>query len=448
MQADLEKLAQQALDAAKKAGADAADAMAVAGTSISIDVLNGALEHAERSEGVDIGLRVMVGDRQANVSASDTSPETLRAMAERAVAMAKEAPEDDMIVQASPDMFAQDWDIAAFEIADSSAEPAPDALEQDARLAEAAAKAVEGVEQVQTTSAGYGRTDVHIATSQGFSGGYGRTTRALSLAAISGSGATMEREFNGESRIFQADMPSPEEIGRIAGERAAARQGATQPPTGSFPVLYDERIAASLIGHLLGAVNGAAIVRGSSFMRDKLGEQVLPAHLSLIEDAHRPRATGSRPFDAEGLPTAERAIVENGVLTGWVTDLSTAKKLGTQSTANAARGTGAPPSPSVTNVVLTPGEKSRADLLADMGTGLLITGLIGSTINPNTGDYSRGASGFWVENGEITYPVHECTVAGNLIDMLKGLIPANDALAHKSRRIPSLLIEGLTLAGG
>ncbi|WP_288926350.1 TldD/PmbA family protein [uncultured Maritimibacter sp.] len=447
MKAKLDSLTQQLLDAARKAGADNADALAVAGTSLSIDVLKGALEHAERSEGVDIGLRVMVGHRQANVSASDTSADTIEEMAHRAVAMAREAPEDPTIGLADPSQYARDWDLAALELADPSDEPAPDALEEDARTAEQAALGVEGVSQVQATSAGYGRTDIFLATSNGFAGGYGRTTRAVSLAAISGTGAEMEREFNGESRIFQTDLPSAEEIGRIAGERAAARKGAKQPPTGTYPVLFDERVSASIIGHLLGAINGTSIVRGSSFLRDRMSQQVLPAHLSIIEDPLRVRATGSRPFDGEGLPTGRRALVENGVLNGWVLDLATARKLGLESTANAGRGTGAPPSPGVSNMFLTSGDKTHADLMSDMGTGLLVTGLIGSTVNPNTGDYSRGASGFWVENGEIAYPVNECTIAGNLIDMLLRIIPANDAEPHKSRQVPSLLIEGMTLAG-
>ena len=444
----LETLAHQLLDAARAAGADAADALALQGTSLSIDVLKGKLEHAERAEGVEIGLRVMVGQRQASVSASDTSAGTIAALAERAVAMAREAPEDDTIGLADPAQLAQAWDVAALELADPAAEPAPAELEEHARRAEAAALEVAGVSQVQGTSAGYGRRRMHLAASNGFSGGYARTDRALSLAAISGTGAEMERDYNGESRTFQADLPSPEEIGRIAGERAAARVGARKPPTGSYPVLFDERVSASLIGHLLVAINGSSIVRGSSFLRQKLGQQVLPAALSLIEDPHRPRISGSRPFDGEGLPTARRALVDNGVLTGWTLDLATGRKLGMQSTANASRGVSSPPSPGVTNVALTQGAASRDDLLRDMGTGLLVTSLIGSTVNPNTGDYSRGAAGFWVENGQIAYPVNECTVAGNLIDMLLRIVPANDAKPHHGRMVPSLLLEGLTLAGG
>jgi PmbA protein len=443
----LDSLTQQLLEAARKAGAEAADAIALSGTSLSIDVLKGKLEHAERSEGVDIGLRVLIGQRQASVSASDTSADTIATMAERAVAMAREAPGDPTTGLADPSQLAHDWDIASLELEDTSPEPAPGALEEEARRAEEAALAVDGVSQVQGTSAGYGRRQIHLAASNGFSGGYTRTDRALSLAAISGTKATMERDYNGESRVFQADLPSPEEIGRIAGERAAARAGAKQPPTGTYPVLFDERISSSLIGHLLMAVNGSSIVRGSSFLRGHLGKQVLPEGLSLVEDPHRPRISGSRPFDGEGLPTRRRAIIEDGLLTGWTLDLATARKLGMESTANAARGTSSPPSPTVSNVSLTPGSASRVDLIRDMGTGLLVTSLIGSTVNPNTGDYSRGASGFWVENGEIIRPVNECTIAGNLIDMLLRIVPANDAEPHRSRMVPSLLIEGLTLAG-
>ncbi|WP_424941251.1 TldD/PmbA family protein [Aliiroseovarius sp. S253] len=447
MRASLDSLTQQLLDAARKAGADRADALAVDGTSVSIDVLNGKLEHAERSEGVDIGLRVMLGQRQACVSASDVSAATIEAMAERAVAMAKEAPEDPHIAQADPADLATKWDLDALEMADPSAEPDPAALERDALEAEAAALAVKGVSQVSSSSAGYGRHQFHLACSNGFSGGYGRTHRAISTVAITGEGATMERDYSGEMRTFQADLPSAEEIGTKAGTRTVERLGAKKPPTGAYPVLYDERISASLIGHLLSASNGAMIARGSSWLLNALGEQVLPDGIDLIEDPHRARISGSRPFDGEGLPTQMRKIIDNGQLTGWTMDISTARQLGMQSTASASRGTSAPPSPSISNVALTQGNLTKEDLIAQMGTGLLVTSMIGSTINPNTGDYSRGASGFWIENGQIAYPVNECTIAGNLRDMLKRIIPANDAESHLSRMIPSLLVEGMTLAG-
>jgi len=447
MTRSLQTLAHELLDAAAKAGADSADSMAVSGDSQSIEVLGGKLEHAERSEGIDIGLRVLIGHRQASVSASDVRPETLREMAERAVAMAREAPEDPYCGLAEPEQLTDMRDAAALELADPSAPPSPASLQDDALAAEAAALAVKGVSQVQGAGAGYSRTDIWLAASNGFSGGYARTGRSTSCVAITGTGQDMERDYYGDGRIFGADMPSAAEIGRIAGERTVARAGASKPPTGAYPVLFDERISSGLIGHLVAAINGNAIARGASWLKDALGEQVLPDGLSLVEDPHRKRASGSKPFDAEGLATTRRVIVDNGVLTGWTLDLATARRLGLQSTANAARGTSAPPSPSVGNLALTQGSKTRAELLADMGTGLVITSLIGSSINPNTGDYSRGASGFWVENGQIVRPVNECTIAGNLREMLASIIPANDARLHLSRVVPSLLVEGLTIAG-
>lgn len=447
MSHDLAALTEALLHAAAKAGADGADAMVVEGTSISIDVRNGALEQAERSEGIDLGLRVLVGQRSSVVSASDTAPGTLNMMAERAVAMAAEALEDPYLGLATTEQLAKDWDLQALELADPAPEPAPAELQNMATRGEATASAVKGISQVQSASAGYGARRVHLAASNGFSAGYRRTDTGVSVVAITGEGTEMERDYAGESRIFAADLPTPEEIGAQAAERALARAGARKPPTGAFPVLYDERISSSLIGHLLSAASGNAVARGASWLRDALGTQVLTQGLSIIEDPHRPRVPGSRPFDAEGLPTQKRAIVENGVLTGWTLDLATGRKLDMPSTANAARGTSSGPSPSVTNVALTPGDLSREELIADMGTGLLVTSMIGASINPTTGDYSRGASGFWVEKGEIAYPVNECTIAGNLRDMLMRLTPANDARPHLSRVVPSLLVEGLTIAG-
>ena len=435
------------LDAARKAGADAADAIAVAGASISIDVRQGRLEQAERSESTDIGLRVFVGRRVANVSASDTRPETMAMMAERAVAMAREAPEDPYAGLADPSQLTRDTDAGPLELADPAPEPAPATLEDDARRAEAAALAVPGITQVSSASAGYGARHVHLAATNGFAGGYARTTRSHSVVAIAGTGTGMERDYDGDSRTFQSDLRSPEDVGETAARRTLERMNPRRPKTGAYPVLFDERISSSLIGHLLVAVNGASVAHGSSWARDLLGQPVLPDALSLIEDPLRPRQGASRPFDAEGLPTRRRAIIDNGVLTGWTLDLGTARKLGGDSTGNAARGTSGGPSPSTWNVALTQGPHSREDLIAQMGTGLLVTSMIGSTINPNTGDYSRGAAGLWVENGQIAYPVSGVTIAGNLREMLRGMIPANDARLYLSRVVPSLLVEGLTLAG-
>ena len=443
----LDAISEQALAAAKSAGADAADVLVLEGTSLSIDVREGALEQAERAEGVDIGVRVFLGQKVAIASASDLSDATIEELAQRAVAMAEVAPEDPYVGLAEPDQLAKAWYVAALELSDPADEPSPDHLKALAQEAEAAALAVDGVSQTQGASAAYGERRTHLAATNGFSGGYARTDAMVSCVAIAGEGLGMERDYDGDHRIFAADLRDATDIGRQAGERAVAHHGARKPPTGSYPVLYDERISSSLIGHLVSAASGASIARGMSWLRDRLGEEVLPKGMSLVEDPHRPRVLGSRPFDAEGLATAPRTLVEDGVLQGWTLDLANARKLGMESTASAARGAGSGPSPSATNLALTPGTQTREDLIRDMGTGLLITSMIGSTINPNTGDYSRGASGFWIENGEITYPVNECTVAGNLHDMLRGMTAANDARAHLSRVVPSLLVEGLTLAG-
>ena len=442
----LEDLTAAMLDAARAAGAEAADALAIEGVSQSIDIRAGRLEQAERAEGIELGLRVLIGGRQACVSVSDASPATLAAMAERAVAMAREAPEDPFAGLADAADLAAGWDLMALELCDTSGEPSATELEALAREAEGAAMAVAGVVQVEA-GAGHSLRRVHLAATNGFSGGYARSSRSVSAVAFVGEGTGMERDWAGEGRIFAADMPAADGIGRLAAERALSRLGARKPATGTYPVLYDERVASSLIGHLLMAVNGQAIARGSSWLRDALGKQVLPAGLSVIDDPLRPRAGSSRPFDAEGLPARRRAIVDDGVLTGWTLDLATGRKLGMPSTASAARGPSAPPSPATSNIDLTQGTSSRADLIAGMGTGLLVTSLIGSSVNPTTGDYSRGASGFWVENGQIAYPVNECTIAGNLRDMLMRIVPANDARAHLSTRVPSLLVEGMTLAG-
>jgi len=446
MPVSLDSLTDALLRAARDAGADTADALAVSGASLSIDIRAGALEQAERSEATEVGLRVLIGGRQACVSASDISPATFARLAERAVAMAREAPEDPYVGLAEPGQLARDWDLAAFELADPAEEPGAAALENAARAAEAAAMANPGITQVEA-SAAYSNRQLHLATSHGFSGGYARTSHSLSAVAFTGTGTGMERDWAGEGRIWSADMPGAAGIGSLAAHRALERAGATRPVTGTFPVLFDERVAASLIGHLLSAINGTSIARGSSWLLDALDTQVLPAGLSVIEDPHRPRISGSRPFDGEGLPTQKRIIVQDGVLTGWTLDLATGRQLGMASTANASRSTSQPPSPSTSNIDLTQGTASREDLIRDMGTGLLVTSMIGSTINPTTGDYSRGASGFWVQNGVVSHPVNECTIAGNLRDMLRRIIPANDARAHLSTRVPSILIEGMTLAG-
>ena len=445
--ARLQSLTQQLLDAARRAGADQADAVAVEAAAVSVDVRAGKLEHAERAEGVEIGLRVLVAGRQACVSASDHAGRTIADMAARAVAMAREAPVDDTLGLADPAQLTDRTDSSALDLYDGSPEPRPEALQDAALRAEAAALTVEGISKVESASAAHSARRMWLAASNGFEAGYGRTGHSLSTVAITGEGTGMERDWAGETRVHLSDMPDPESIGRLAGERTVARRGARKPPTGAFPILYDRRVASSLIGHLLSAVNGSAVARGASWLRKDLGQPVLPEGFDLTEDPLRPRYPSSRPFDAEGLPTRARKIVEGSVLQGWTLDLATARKLGMDSTASAARGLSSAPSPTNSNVILTPGTATPEDLIAQMGTGLIVTSMLGASINGTTGDYSRGAAGFWVEGGRIAYPVNECTIAGNLRDMLMTIEAANDALPWRGIEAGSILVRGMTVAG-
>ncbi len=444
----LSDIAEAMLSAARSAGADEADAMVLTAQSLSIDVRNGTLQQAERSEGTEIGLRVLVGRRQAVISTSDIRLSGFHDLAERAVAIASDAPEDPFSGLASVDQLALEVDAAALELSDPADDPDPAIFQKHAGEAEQAARGVPEVTQVDSSSAGFSRHRIHLAASNGFHGGYERSGYFTSCVAISGNGTEMERDYDHDSRVFRTDLRSPADIGRIAGERAVARSGARRPETGNYPVLFDERVSSSLIGHLLSAINGVAITRGASWLKDAMEQSVLPGDVTLTHEPLRPRIAGSRPFDAEGLPSRRFDLVKDGILKNWVLDLSAARKLGMASTAQASRSVAAIPQPSAGNVTLA-GErpKTRTELLSEMNTGLLVTSLIGSTISPTTGDYSRGASGFWVENGEIQYPVHECTVAGNLRQMLGNVMLADDARQHRSHVVPSLLVERMTLAG-
>ncbi len=448
MSADTVQTADRLIGYALKAGAESADVLVAEAESVNAEVRCGKLEQIECSESVEAGLRVLLGTKQACVSTSDLREESLKQIAEEAVAMARAAPDDPCAGLAAVDELSAAEGVQELDLMDLSDERGVDVLRDTALQAEAAAMAVDGVQQTESSSAGRGSTSIYLGATNGFSGIYRRSGSSVSCVAISGSGLEMEMDYCFESRVHASDLPSPEWVGRCAGERAAARAGPTRPPTGAFPVLFDRRVSDSLIAHLLSAINGSAIARGSSWLLDAMESPVLPDDIDLLERPLMPRFPGSRPFDAEGLPCRDKPIVKQGQLLTWILDLATARKLGLKSTGNASRGTASPPSPSVTNVQLPDGSHSRDDLIHDMGTGLIVTSLIGSTINPTTGDYSRGASGFWVENREITGPVSEFTIAGNLKRMLRSITPSDDSLPMRRIRVPSLLVEGLTIAGG
>lgn len=438
-------VAARLIELARAEGADQADALVVDSRAVVIGTAGGALEEVERAEAREAGLRVIVGRCQASVATSDLGAEALAEMAARAVAIARATPEDPWCGLADPGQIGGYADAAALELEDPAPEPDPQHLEALARRAEDAAMAVEGVTQVEQAHASHDWSRTTLAASNGFSGSYVRTATSIGASAIAGRELGRERDYNGETRRHRADLPSPEEIGRQAGEWAVERLGPRRPPGGAVPVLFDRRVSSSLIGHLLGAVNGGSVARGASWLLDRMGEPVLPDGIDLVEEPLRPRGIASRPFDGEGIAATASPIVRDGRLVRWVLDCATARKLGLETTGNARRGLTGAPSPGVTNVRLSEGTESREDLIRAMGTGLLVTSMIGASVNATTGAYSRGASGFWVEGGEIAYPVNEVTIAGSLPDMVRRLRPANDADAHRAHVVPSLLVEGLTV---
>jgi len=429
--------------AARRAGADAADAMRVDSASLSVQRRLGAIEQLERSEEVSIGLRVLVGQRQAIVSTSDPTPAGFAALAERAVAMARVVPEDRFAgLAAAP----TGPGTAALDLADA-AEPTAEALLARAALAEEAALAVHGVTNSEGAEASWSRTSVTLVASNGFAGSYARTSHGLSATALAGSGTGMERDYDYTSAVHLADLEDAATIGRRAGERAVARLNPTRPKTARLPVVFDPRVSASLLGHLSSAINGAAITRGTSFLKDSLGQRIFPVGMTVLDDPTRPRGLRSRPFDGEGMAGERRAIIEDGVLTTWLLDWRSARQLGLSSTGHASRGVSGPPAPGATNLWLSAGSVSPAALMAEIVEGLYVTEMIGMGINGVTGDYSRGAAGFMIRAGALAEPVSEITIAGNLKDMFRTLVAADDLAFKRGTDAPTVRVEGLTLAG-
>ncbi|MCP3413273.1 MULTISPECIES: TldD/PmbA family protein [Bradyrhizobium] len=443
-QSGLSDLAQRLVDAARRAGADAADAIAVRGVSQGVEVRDGRVEETERSEGDDVGLRVFVGQRQAVVSTNDVSGDGVAKLAERAVAMARVAPDDKYVGLADPALHAHDF--PDLDLLDRKV-PSTAELEQRAIEAEAAALAVKGVTKSGGASASTGIGGMVLVTSTGFHGSYLRSSHGISTTAISGEGTGMERDYDFTSAPHASDLDSPATVGRKAGERAVARSNPRKVETCKVPVVFDPRVAGSIVGHLVGAINGASIARKTSFLKDKLGEQLFSKDIRIIDDPLRVRGLRSQTFDAEGVRVKETALIDAGVLTTWVLDSATARELGLVTTGHAHRGVSSSPSPGTYNLHLEPGAVTPKELISDIKQGFYVTDLIGSGVNGVTGDYSRGASGFWIENGEITYPVSEVTIAGHLLPMFKSLVAANDLEFRYGVNSPTLRIEGLTLGG-
>lgn len=437
-------LLQDLIKTAQSYGADAADAVMIEGQSLSLSQRLGKPENLERAEGQDLGLRVLIGQKQAIVSSSDTTPDALKELAERCVAMARAVPDDPYCGLADPDQLAQ---IRPDVEAHDPYVPDEATLISWAQQAEDAARAVEGVSNSEGAEASWGASDVAIAGSNGLAFGYRSSGCSVSASVLAGEGTNMERDYDYSSAVFASDLTDPAVIGRTAGEKAVGRLNPRKVPTQQVPIVFGTRVSNSLLGHLSGAINGSAIARGTSFLKDRLGEKIFADGIQVIDDPHRKRGLRSKPMDSEGLANQKRAFVDDGVLQSWVLDLRTARQLGLESTGNAARSVGGSPSPSPTNFYMAAGELSFDDMIKDIEAGFYVTELIGMGVNGVTGDYSRGAAGFWIEKGEIVYPVSELTIAGNLKDMFLNLTPADDLSFRYGTNAPSLRVDGMTVAG-
>lgn len=442
-QSALTDLAERLVMASRRAGADAADALAVRSVSLAVEVREGAMEESERSEGDEVGLRVFAGRRQAVVSSNDVKAD-VTGLAERAVAMARAAPEDPFAGLADPAQLARD--IPDLDLLDPDL-PSVTLLEERAKRAESAALAVKGVTKSGGASASAGIGGIVLVTSQGFRGAYLNSGQSVSMTAIAGEGTAMERDYDYSSALHSADLEPPEKVGRSAGERTVERLNPRKVDTKRVPVVFDRRVAGSLVGHLAGAINGSAVARKTSFLKDRLGERLFRSGIDVIDDPRRRRGLRSRPFDAEGVATRRLTVVEDGVLKSWFLDSATGRELGFATTGHAQRGVSSTPSPGASNLHLSAGADTPEALLADIADGFYVTDLIGMGVNQVTGDYSRGASGFWIENGRRSYPVSEVTIAGNLVEMFRTLLPANDLEFRFGTNAPTLRVEGLTVAG-
>ena len=438
---DLIDRASALVEAAKKAGADAADAVVISAQSLDVDVRQGQVENTTRSENDGFSLRVFVGKQIASISANDSG--SVDALAERAVAMAKVAPEDPFASLADSDRLATDFpDLELFDETEIGAAK----LTEMARETEEAGLAVKGVTNSGGAGAAWGSGGMVLITSHGFCGSYRSSSFSTSVSLIAGEGTGMERDYDYDARRFFEDLDAPANIGRSAGEKTVKRLNPRKVKTQTLPVIYDPRISTGLIGHLSGAINGASIARKTSFLRDDMGNAIFSPNITITDDPLRKRGLASRPFDGEGVASSPMDMVKDGVLQNWFLDTATARELSLETNGRASRG-GSNPSPSRTNLTLLAGEKSPEEMMKDIGEGLYINELIGSGVSLVTGDYSRGASGFWIENGEIAYPVSEITIAGNLRDMFARMIPANDLEYRFSTNAPSILVENMAVAG-
>ncbi|MEZ5681316.1 MAG: metallopeptidase TldD-related protein [Erythrobacter sp.] len=433
------------VELAKARGADAADAACRASSSESVGVRLGALEDVERSESEEIGLRVFVGARSSSIHTSDFAPESLSTLAERAVEMARLAPEDRFAGLAPEEALFSD-EMPDLELFDPE-EPSPDALRDAALAVEDAARAVSGVTNSNGGSASSSKTVFALATSLGFGRAHASGSHSLSASVVAGEGGDKQTDYAYRTVRYRADLPSAEAIGAEAGERTVRKVGPGSLSSGKMSVVFDPRVGNGVLGHLLSAMSGPSVARKASFLIGREDDQLFDSAVKVIEDPLRVRGLRSRAFDGEGVPCLMRTHVENGRLGGWMTNVASSRQLGLSLTGHAGRGSGGAPGVAASNIWMDAGSVSVEHLIADIEDGLFVTGLFGQGVNLVTGDYSRGASGFRIRNGEIAGPVAEITIASTLPEMFRALVPANDLEFHHGIDVPTFRIDGMSVAG-
>ncbi|WP_085901017.1 TldD/PmbA family protein [Kiloniella majae] len=442
---DSQNLLEDLIKKAKAAGADAADALMFRSVSVSHAQRLGKMEKLEREESNDLGLRVFIGKRNAVVSSSDASPAAIDELVERVVSMARVVPEDPYAGIAGEDEIAKSF--PQLDIYDA-VEPSADELINRAKECEEAALSVAGITNSGGAEASWGEASIALAASNGFSGSYNSSGHSISVSVLAGEKETMERDYDFSSAVYGSDLTSAADIGQNAANKAIKRLNPRKPDTlNGISVVYDPRVSSSIMGHMMGAITGPAIARGTSFLKESLNKKIFADGINIVDDPHLHRGLRSKPFDGEGLGNKKQNIIEDGVLLTWLLSLSSARQLGLQSTGHASRGTSGNPSPSPTNLYMEAGELSPKELIKDIKQGFFVTEMMGSSVNGLTGDYSRGAGGYWIENGEIAYPVSEATIAGNLKDMFLNLTPASDLVFRYGSNAPTIRIDGMTVAG-
>ena len=436
------------IDTAITNGATSADCVLSRSRGVSITRRLGKDENIQRYEDFDTGLRVFVDNKISSISTNENSEEALKEVAKRAVEMAKIAPEDKYSFIASKEML-QNSPIQDGIFIDSydSVEPSIDLIRDRASEVEDIALSVKGITNSDGADASWGEGETLLMTSNGFFGSTKKSNHSVSVVVIAEKNGKMERDYDYSSKVYGEDLKDVKKIGHEAAKKTLARIGAKKPVTGQYPVIFDPRVSRSIASHFASAINGSSIARKTSFLKDSLNCKIANQSITLIDDPFLERGLGSRLFDAEGLGTSKHVLIEDGVIKNWLLDLSSARQLNMFPTANAKRGISGPPVPGTTNLTLLPGEASPESIISSISNGFYITDMIGSSVSMVTGDYSRGASGFWIKNGELSTPITEATIAGNLKDMFKTLKPANDLDFTHSINCPTILIDGMTIAG-